>query len=448
MRNNSIVSRYNRKAVLFSMLFFVFMSIMGCGFFSFFIKSHVQGLKSSVFNSGLFVANMAEYRRSVAVKIMSQWKGLTLTELLSAFKQAYVDLPPPSYVYDIGPFILNNDLCFSMKDNDKNYCDGILNSALYLERRNDGIILLDGVKYIYFVQPLRDNIQLVFLVDATHYVTLVKKQYPFGIFLSMDVFTQGRSIYSDDIGQSLVFPVTAFTSGLNYLPELTYVFGFSKRIFLLVCSVIIILAAVISCVIYKTYFSLIYGIYDQGLKETRAITENQLSFVVSGGLYFNDADIRKLHDIFYAAIYDSLTGAYSRKSFDDSIKDIIGTGDSYLCFFDVDRFKFVNDNFGHLFGDEVLIYVVHYLKDKMNGFNFRIYRFGGDEFAIIYSGELCDLIRILKGLTDFEVGGLRCSCSFGVAAEKECTTAEALKLLADNRLYFSKNNGRSQITWK
>ena len=76
-----------------------------------------------------------------------------------------------------------------------------------------------------------------------------------------------------------------------------------------------------------------------------------------------------------------MTGAYSRNSFDDSIKDIIGTGDSYLCFFDVDRFKFVNDNFGHLFGDEVLIYVVHYLKDKMNGFNFRIYRFGGDEFA-------------------------------------------------------------------
>ena len=107
---------------------------------------------------------MAEYRRSVAVKIMSQWKGLTLTELLSAFKQAYVDLPPPSYVYDIGPFILNNDLCFSMKDNDKNYCDGILNSALYLERRNDGIILLDWVKgndsnllIVFYVQIMPDD---------------------------------------------------------------------------------------------------------------------------------------------------------------------------------------------------------------------------------------------------------------------------------------------------
>ena len=122
--------------------------------FCFYKESHVQGLKSSVFNSGLFVANMAEYRRSVAVKIMSQWKGLTLTELLSAFKQAYVDLPPLA-MFMILALHLNNDLCFSMKDNDKNYCDGILNSALYLERRNDGIILLDGVKYIYFVQTTK-----------------------------------------------------------------------------------------------------------------------------------------------------------------------------------------------------------------------------------------------------------------------------------------------------
>ncbi|MBS2140946.1 GGDEF domain-containing protein, partial [Escherichia coli] len=133
----------------------------------------------------------------------------------------------------------------------------------------------------------------------------------------------------------------------------------------------------ILCGEYKKNFLLIFRDICQSLKEKRAITEKQLSFVVSGGLFFNDADIRKLHDIFYAAIYDSLTGAYSRKSFDDSIKDIIGTGDSCLCFFDVDRFKFVTDIFGHVLGVEALINVWHYFKIKRTVFIFPFFVLGG-----------------------------------------------------------------------
>ena len=78
-----------------------------------------------------------------------------------------------------------------MKDNDKNYCDGILNTALYLERRNDGIILLDGVKYIYFCATTKEIIFSSRLSCGCYTLcNISEKQYPFGIFLSMDVFTQ------------------------------------------------------------------------------------------------------------------------------------------------------------------------------------------------------------------------------------------------------------------
>ncbi|EFN9507656.1 GGDEF domain-containing protein, partial [Escherichia coli] len=46
------------------------------------------------------------------------------------------------------------------------------------------------------------------------------------------------------------------------------------------------------------------------------------------------------------------------------------------------------------------------------------------------------------------IGGLNCSCSIGVANTDECmNNIERLKLLADERLYKSKQNGRAQVTW-
>lgn len=143
-----------------------------------------------------------------------------------------------------------------------------------------------------------------------------------------------------------------------------------------------------------------------------------------------------------------MTKAMGRKSFDEDLKALPEKG-GYLCLFDVDKFKNINDTFGHLLGDEVLMKVVKILKSQIPVDKGKVYRFGGDEFAVIYTGgTLEELLSILKEIVHFQVGSINLSTSIGVAHSNECPTVERLKMLADERLYKSKKNGRAQISWQ
>ncbi len=60
----------------------------------------------------------------------------------------------------------------------------------------------------------------------------------------------------------------------------------------------------------------------------------------------------------------------------------------------------------------------------------------------------CLFAPSLKEIVHFQVGSINLSTSIGVAHSNECTTVERLKMLADERLYKSKKNGRAQISWQ
>ncbi len=77
---------------------------------------------------------------------------------------------------------------------------------------------------------------------------------------------------------------------------------------------------------------------------------------------------------------DGLTGLLNRHAFDNSIRNI--SVNAVVIFADINHFKHINDQYGHLFGDECLINVSKCLK-KVYGKYGRIYRYGGDEFCII-----------------------------------------------------------------
>lgn len=86
------------------------------------------------------------------------------------------------------------------------------------------------------------------------------------------------------------------------------------------------------------------------------------------------------HDI--KLYVDTLTGAYNRRYYEDQLKELDSI--TAVAMFDLDHFKSINDNFGHLCGDEVLRVVSGAVLSSIRNTDALI-RFGGDEFLIIFS---------------------------------------------------------------
>jgi len=95
-------------------------------------------------------------------------------------------------------------------------------------------------------------------------------------------------------------------------------------------------------------------------------------------------EIQELQKIVYE---DGLTKSYNRKWFDDTIlnQDKISLRDSgTIVMVDLNKFKEINDNYGHIVGDKVLIHVTVKLKESGG----RVVRYGGDEFIVIFDAKI------------------------------------------------------------
>jgi diguanylate cyclase (GGDEF)-like protein len=156
------------------------------------------------------------------------------------------------------------------------------------------------------------------------------------------------------------------------------------------------------------------------------------------------------------AYTDSLTNIYNRLHFahflDAEIDKVKRYGGKFsIIFFDLDHFKEVNDNYGHLAGDEVLEQVT-LLVSKANRDADIFARYGGEEFIILapetdLSGALIHAERLRNDIENFEfktVGHI--TSSFGVAefdAEKD--DVDDLLERADKALYMAKEFGRNRV---
>ena len=95
---------------------------------------------------------------------------------------------------------------------------------------------------------------------------------------------------------------------------------------------------------------------------------------------FKEAQLAKENELLHQIImYDEATGCYSREYLKSSFKQMF-TGTLFLI--DLDNLKAINDNYGHLFGDQYIEYFSKILKEITEKNNASIYRFGGDEFVI------------------------------------------------------------------
>lgn len=158
------------------------------------------------------------------------------------------------------------------------------------------------------------------------------------------------------------------------------------------------------------------------------------------------------------AIKDSLTAVYNRQYFNKLMNDEIErskrNGQVFsVMMIDIDKFKNINDTYGHLVGDQVLIAIVKVLKEKTRAYDI-IGRFGGDEFMIFlpetnHKGAFNIGNRIISyfnkeklRIVDHEI---KVAMSIGISEYNNNQTYDELINNADQAMYLSKKNESSSL---
>lgn len=176
-------------------------------------------------------------------------------------------------------------------------------------------------------------------------------------------------------------------------------------------------------------------------------------------LAFNNVILySKMHDM---AIKDALTGIYNRQYFNSMYNEFMQQCLEQervltIVLFDIDKFKSINDTYGHVFGDEVIRYFGHMaLKYTTEEQTFAV-RYGGEEFVMVFPDKnvkyvlgKCQEMHEEIQKNEFEVKGqtIHINISLGIASYPEhCTNPEELVSLADKAMYYSKEHGRGRIT--
>ncbi len=176
--------------------------------------------------------------------------------------------------------------------------------------------------------------------------------------------------------------------------------------------------------------------------------------------YHDELDENFQQQMFDAALRDGLTKAFNKSYFITQLQTEFafalrhGTALS-LIMFDVDHFKPVNDNYGHLAGDAVLIKLAELTAASLRSEDI-FARYGGEEFAVIcrginsqQAGMLAERLRKVVNSTPFFYDGrnIAISISLGVASVLEigARNHEELIAAADAALYDAKNAGRNRV---
>ena len=148
---------------------------------------------------------------------------------------------------------------------------------------------------------------------------------------------------------------------------------------------------------------------------------------------------------------DTLSGLANRRAFNQSFDEV--ETDASLAIFDLDRFKSINDNFGHVAGDMVIKRAATAIADVFGEFHC-VARLGGEEFAVIVRGgtrkdrvTLIELARIRVACLTILLGGkqVQTTVSVGVADIGPERSKHDTFAAADRALYVAKSSGRNCV---
>ncbi|TRX56971.1 diguanylate cyclase domain-containing protein [Thalassomonas sp. M1454] len=174
----------------------------------------------------------------------------------------------------------------------------------------------------------------------------------------------------------------------------------------------------------------------------------------------SDITEKKSHnnELYRMAHYDQLTNLANRVSLTQKLDEYIACDKMFTLFFiDIDDFKSVNDNFGHIGGDEVLKILSHRLKSEIRATDM-IARFGGDEFIIISEETNAEVNYsiaerlLMTACSPMQIGNqtVSTSISIGISTPRVATLEDSSDLIirqADQAMYQAKKMGKNCIKW-
>ena len=187
--------------------------------------------------------------------------------------------------------------------------------------------------------------------------------------------------------------------------------------------------------------------------ETLARRKNQTIIWLAG-------EVRRLRDI---AFTDQLTQVENRQGLEQRRKAQDPNGPFTLLLLDIDRFKNINDTYGHAAGDAVLVKFAEELKNRVRAEDI-VCRYGGEEFLIVFKEE--DPLNIMRKFQSTELvgtdtsrsrGHLRLGMTLDNGYHLELTASGGITALAqgedltqaiaraDQAMYHAKESGRDQI---
>lgn len=153
---------------------------------------------------------------------------------------------------------------------------------------------------------------------------------------------------------------------------------------------------------------------------------------------------------------DELTQLSNRKSYNETIKKVLGLFNRYktpfsLVVYDIDDFKHINDKYGHTEGDNVLVNLSSFIKSQIRE-NDYIFRIGGEEFVIILSNttiengkvlseKICECVALNEEICVLE----HITISIGITEVIEGDTFDSIFKRCDDLLYKSKRTGKNRV---
>jgi diguanylate cyclase (GGDEF)-like protein len=217
---------------------------------------------------------------------------------------------------------------------------------------------------------------------------------------------------------------------------------------LMLVAIIDLLIAIVQIVLYSIDYQYLLALKLPVLSATSTFVLIGFGFVISV-LYQDKLQISML------AARDPLTGALNRRGFKDKL-EALGSSEeqhSSIIVMDLDRFKSVNDQYGHDGGDEVLRVFSKRISSNIRDGDLFV-RLGGEEFALLLRNNskksallIAEKLRKLVADDSIEFGqySLNVTCSFGIASFDNTSSIDDAIRLADEALYKAKQAGRNCV---